>query len=577
MEPPIKLDKIRISFDETHHIYDNKPLYQNRFKKVMSFHPPGLAPAMDDTGAFHIDLKGEAIYQARFLKTYGFYCGLAAVETQDGWCHINPNGEFAYHHFFAWVGNFQEDLCVVRTFDGKYYHILPNGTPLYEERYEYAGDFRHGIAVVKKKDGFAYHIDNKGHILYQSSYTELDVFHKGFARAKDQFGWCHINKKGEPAYHERFLSIEPFYNGNALVKKFTGELGIIDEKGRWIKSLTEEKNPPLEVRNYYQDLMVSYWKTQTIYAAIKLNILDELATHPCDLQTLATRLHLDSAALSRLMNGLQVLGLIVKDDEKYIVTDNGKLFTEQHPSTLKFACLIWGDEHYLTWHDLSHAIQTGGAMFESIYGKNFFQWLNDNPSKLKIYHKAISTYAHQDYARIPTIHDFSHHKRLLDLGGGIGILLANILLQYPQLEGFLLEQELVLQAAAEFLENKGVRSRCTLISGNFFEKLPLQCDAILMSRILHDWNDTSCLKILQNCFDALDTNGKLYIIEIIYPDKITIDKGVLLDLNMLVVTGGKERTKREFQELLKKANFTIEEIKPINSILSLIIATKAQR
>lgn len=322
--------------------------------------------------------------------------------------------------------------------------------------------------------------------------------------------------------------------------------------------------------------MVSYWKSQTIYAAIKLNILEELAKKPYNIRSLARKLNLNLNALKRLIKGLQILGLVINEDEQFSLSSDGKLFTEHHPSSLKFASLIWGDEHFNSWHDLPKTIQTGQAAFEQIYGRNFFQWLNDHPLKLDIYHKAISIYAQQDYAKIPMIYDFSCQRKILDLGGGIGILLANILTNYPHLKGILLEQNLVIQAASEFLENKGVLSRCTLISRSFFEKIPVKCDAIIMSRILHDWNDKNCLRILQNCYNALEDNGNVYIIEIIHPDNIIVDKGVFLNLNMLVITGGKERTKNEFQELLDRANFILKDIKPINSFLSLIIATKTR-
>jgi len=577
MVKPVDLNKISISYDETHHLYENKPLYNARFKKVMSFHPPGIAPVVDDTGAFHIDLMGNPIYDTRFLKTYGFYCGLAAVETPRGWTHINSNGDRTYLHFYDWVGNFQENYCVVRNKEKRYFHILPNGDSLYKQRYEYVGDYRHGIAVVKDEDGIAYHIDNQGNKLYQSSYFELDVFHKGFARAKDQYGWCHVNKQGNPIYKERYLSVEPFYNGNALVKKFSGEMGIINEDGIWIKSLNESSSPPKEVKKYYQDLLVSYWKSQTIYTAVKLNILEHLSKKSSKIQDLANELNLNSDALKRLLKALQALGIIIYENEYLKLTSEGHLFTEDHPSTLKFASLVWGDEHYLSWHYLPQAIRTGMAGFETHFGKNFFDWLNDHPRKLEIYHKAIADYANQDYKNLLKIHDFSGHRRILDLGGGIGILLSFILEKNKELKGFLLENPSVIRLASKFLKNERLLSRCQLIPGSFFDKIPFKYDAIIMSRILHDWNDAKCQIILQNCYDALNKNGILYIIEIIYPDTISVDKGVLLNLNMLVVTGGRERTKDEFNNILRKGRFLLKEIKPINSFLSLLIATKMKK
>ncbi len=215
----------------THHLVNGEPLYDARFDEVLKFHAPGLAPARDTSGAFHISEGGVPAYTRRFVRTFGYYEGLAAADTAAGWCHIHPDGEPVYPSRWAWCGNFQGGRCTVRDQAGRYIHIDPRGEPLYAKRWRYAGDFRDGIAVVQRDDGLSSHVDAAGELTHGRWFLDLDVFHKAFARARDEFGWTHIGPRGEAAYDQRFAAVEPFYNGQARVERFDGGLEVINERG----------------------------------------------------------------------------------------------------------------------------------------------------------------------------------------------------------------------------------------------------------------------------------------------------------------------------------------------------------
>lgn len=222
-----------VSADSTHHVFNGRPLYSPRFDSVLAFHDPGLAPARDRSGAFHIDGTGGPVYVRRFRQTWGFYDALAAAEDQDGWLHIRPNGSPLSSERFAWCGNFQENLCTVRERDSRYLHLTTNGSPAYSERHLYAGDFRDGTAVVRyADDGRCGHIDTAGRPLHRVRFHDLDVFHKGFARARDEHGWFHVDRAGRPAYGARFAMVEPFYNGTAFAETGTGDRVLIGADGR---------------------------------------------------------------------------------------------------------------------------------------------------------------------------------------------------------------------------------------------------------------------------------------------------------------------------------------------------------
>jgi hypothetical protein len=222
---------IKVSDDNTHFILDGIQIFGKQFIEVLKFHSPGLAPVKDKSGSYHIDSSGNQLYTERFTRTFGFYYNRAAVVQGDKWFHITDKGEKAYSNSFSWVGNFQENLCTVRDVANNYFHIDINGKKIYSDCFIYCGDFKDGYACVKTANGLYRHIDINGNFLNDKAYLDLGIFHKNFATAKDKDGWFHIDKKGTPIYKERYLAIEPFYNGFALVTDFNYGKWIINENG----------------------------------------------------------------------------------------------------------------------------------------------------------------------------------------------------------------------------------------------------------------------------------------------------------------------------------------------------------
>jgi hypothetical protein len=228
--------KIKVSSDNTHFLYDGEPIFDKNFIEILKFHAPGLAPVKDETGAYHIDTAGNPLYLERYSRTFGFYCNRATIIKKEGWFHINEKGKEAYVQNYTWAGNFQENICTVRD-SGAYFHIDLHGNRLYSENYLYAGDYKDGIACVKQQNSFFIHIDISGKAVNDKEFLDLGVFHKNFATAKDKNGWFHINKSGNEIYNQRYSAIEPFYNGFALVTLFDDVKVIIDESGELVHSI----------------------------------------------------------------------------------------------------------------------------------------------------------------------------------------------------------------------------------------------------------------------------------------------------------------------------------------------------
>ena len=269
--------------DCTHHVSprDGRPLYGARFREVLKFHAPGLAPVIDASGAYHITPDGNPAYGERHLRTFGFYEGIAAVHSSTGWYHVRPDGAPLYRERHAWCGNFQEGRCPVRDADGRYLHIRNDGKPAYRERYRYAGDFRDGYAVVQNDAGEHTHIDTDGILLHGRWFRDLDVFHKGHARAADAGGWHHVDMAGRALYHRRFRMAEPFYNGQARVEGHDGSLSVIDEEGREILRI---RGPATSTLQELSGDMVGVWKTQAVRAAAELGVFDLLPASAVDVE-----------------------------------------------------------------------------------------------------------------------------------------------------------------------------------------------------------------------------------------------------------------------------------------------------
>lgn len=224
--------EIKVSADNTHFLFDGNPIFGKAFIEVLKFHSPALAPVLDNSGAYHIDIHGNPLYPNRYSRTFGFYCNRASVIEKDHWFHIDEKGQRVYTASYLWTGNYQEDICTVRNDNNQYFHIDISGDRIYSGNYVYAGDYKDGIACVKLKDGLFRHIDNKGKFINNKSFLDLGIFHKNFATAKDKSGWFHINKEGNELYRDRYLMVEPFYNGFALVTKPDNHKIIVDEQGK---------------------------------------------------------------------------------------------------------------------------------------------------------------------------------------------------------------------------------------------------------------------------------------------------------------------------------------------------------
>lgn len=518
----------------THHINESLPVYETRFTHVMKFHPPGIAPVRDLTGAYHIDPLGQPVYDKRFVKTFGYYEEIAAVADDQGWYHIDLKGNSLYVQRYIWCGNFQEGKCPVQEKTKRFFHIDRLGNPIYEKKYQYAGDFKDGIAVIQRSDGKHSHIDKKGREIHSCWYRQLDVFHKGFARAQDGSGWFHVRLDGMPAYSKRYLSLEPFYNGRAHAQTFEGDLIIIDEEGNVATVLYEA---PSQMLGALSGELVSFWKSETIRLAVKTKALKN-----------------PSAISPVLFRALWEMGIISKERE---LTEKGRLLTAH--SFMGEAALMW-DEVRNAWGNLEEKIKQKIPS----YHLTFKEACTDK-KKIALYQKVLSGYAREDFSAVARWSLWKNHEILIFLGQ-TGITVAQeILKQHPKLHAIVLNRDLPIYHFKPPLR----------IQTSFQDPLSswnLKGDGLVLPRFLHYFPDKEALQILKEGNQALQKGGKLYLFELIIDSENPM--GGLMGLNMLAESGGKLRTKKEWEALLDQAQFKVTHFDTIKPYLHLIIGEK---
>ncbi len=313
-----------------------------------------------------------------------------------------------------------------------------------------------------------------------------------------------------------------------------------------------------------KNTFTTYWEYMALQTACKKNIFDLIFAGKNTIKKLLVSENFNEAVLTDLIDALEQAKTLTVVKNKIILTTKGELLTEQHKDTLKYACIHWAEETMTAWQNLNYTLTTGKQAFKHIFKKPFFDYLAEDKNKLEGYHKAMNEYARDDYKNICEKHDFNIHNSIIDVGGSLGALIKIIAKNNVNLKCYLFE----LPEVATLIKNNNYK----IINGNFFDNIPQVAEALIMSRIIHNWNNLKALQILKNVYKSLPKNGTLYIIENL-TDKIE-DKASLLSLNMHLITDSYERSLLEYNILLEKTNFKYIEYKKINELQYLIIYKK---
>ncbi|MEH2214087.1 methyltransferase [Nostoc sp.] len=323
-------------------------------------------------------------------------------------------------------------------------------------------------------------------------------------------------------------------------------------------------------------MISGFWVSRAIHAAAKLGIADYLKEQPKTLEELAAITNTHVPSLYRLLRALASVGIFVEDEHhRFGLTPLAATLQTDVPGSLRFFAISeLGQAHYLGWDNLLHSIKTGEIAFDHIAGMSVWDHYLKNSEAGKLFNRAMTSLTASVLEAIIYSYDFSAFNTIVNVGGGQGSLLTSILKPYPTVKGIIFDIPTVIEEAKSCLQALGFADRCTVVSGNFFESVTAGGDAYLLKHIIHDWDEEKAIAILKNCHQAMSEHSKLLLFETVIPPGNASSFSKLFDLNMLVMTGGRERTEEEYQVLLLHAGFQLTQVIPTSSPISVIEAVK---
>jgi SAM-dependent methyltransferase len=306
--------------------------------------------------------------------------------------------------------------------------------------------------------------------------------------------------------------------------------------------------------------------TQILYAAVRLGVPDALADGAMPADKLAHALDCDPDGLTRLLRALVVLGVVEEvPPAHFVLAGAARPLCADHPRSMRSGVLLLGDPAtWRAWGALTEGVRTGGPAFDHAHGTGLFDYLADHPDLSVVFNKAMRDGTSWVAPAVARAYDFSAAGTVVDVGGGNGALLAAVLDAAPAARGILFDTAEGTVDAEQTLARPGLAARYEIETGSFFDAVPAG-DVLMVKGILHDWDDQRCLTVLRNCRAAIAPGGHLLVVEPVRPDRLDTAEAaevVMSDIAMLVYTGGRERSRPEYETLLASAGFTLVGVTP---------------
>lgn len=330
-----------------------------------------------------------------------------------------------------------------------------------------------------------------------------------------------------------------------------------------------------EPSNRLLNLLTGYRGAFLIVAAVRIGVIEKLGSAPVDSDQLARVVGAHEPSLRRLMRGLASLGIVRGDAAGYQLTPMGRLLLRDAAPFADLAALI-AEEHAPAWAKLAECVQTGRPAFDIAFGQDTWRHRDEHPHLSESFNRIMVANQVEALGRVQDAFDFAGCRLLIDVGGGHGQLMSEILARHPSLSGVVFDRPAVLDGARALLNDAGVLDRCRLVGGSFLESVPQGGDVYILQHVLHDWNDRECGRVLRNCRAAMPGNGILLVVENLIPEHDAAPSDlVMLDLQMMVMLGGRERTLGEYRQLLRAAGLQPLECIPLKGHTHLITAHPA--
>jgi hypothetical protein len=337
-----------------------------------------------------------------------------------------------------------------------------------------------------------------------------------------------------------------------------------------VRAKTEAQPPQAQLIQ----MATAHWVSRLLYLAAQMNLADRLSETSRTADELARSTATDAPSLYRVMRTLASLGLFTEDpSHRFSLTPLGGALKTDAPGAVRATVLTMaGDLCTKSLDHLLYSVQTGKTGFEKAFGMPLFEWLENHPTDASLFSETMVGLHGVEPVAVAAAHDFSEFETIIDVGGSTGNLLTTILGRHPHPRGILFDLPHVVHDGAALIQARGLADRIRIEAGSFFETVPAGGGVYLLSHIIHDWNEAQCLTILGNCRRAMTPGSRLLIIEMVLPTGDTPHLGKMLDIIMLAIPGGQERTEPEYGALLGRAGFQLTRVVPTQSPVSIVEA-----
>lgn len=325
------------------------------------------------------------------------------------------------------------------------------------------------------------------------------------------------------------------------------------------------------------EMAIAHWAGELLLQAAEMGLADKfVGDEPRSAADLAAEYGMLSRPMHRFLRALTGLDLLASAEGSFRLTDLGAALRTGAPGASRSAVIaLIGDMVKPAWKEFDHGLLTGDTGFEKAHGMGLFAYLQANPGMAQFFSETMVGFHGREPPAVAEAYDFTGIGSLVDVGGASGNMLGHVLSRHPGVKGVLYDLPHVVTDAPPLLAGFGVADRVDILAGSFFESVPAGHDAYLLSHIIHDWDDHENATILGNVRNAMKPDGKLLIVEMVLPESDEPHMGKMLDMMMLLVPGGEERTPSEYAALLEPNGFRVERVVPTASAVSVVEAVRA--
>ena len=317
---------------------------------------------------------------------------------------------------------------------------------------------------------------------------------------------------------------------------------------------------------------------QAVYAAAKLGLADLLETGPKSVEELARASGAHAPSLARLLRALTSLEVFVEEEAtgRFALNPLGATLLSGKPGSVRDAVLMAGDPVFnRPCGEMTHAIVTGQPAFEHVFGARLFDYLARHPESAAVFDTGMAMFSEMENGPIAAAYDFSAFARVIDVGGGRGGFLAAILRAHPDVRGALYDLPRVVKEAT-LLDAPDLQARTSRLGGDFLQSVPALFDAYVLKRVLHDWDDDTCIAILRRCREGLPASGRVVAIDAVLRPANEPDPSKVSDLLMMILCPGRERTEAEFSAIFSAAGLRLTRVIPTPTPLSIVEGAPAE-